>query len=286
MRRAADLTYRHRILKVQLYIQEHLDEDLPLDTLARLAHFSPFHFHRIFRGLVGEGVLEYVRRLRLESAAVALKTTDRAVLQVALESGYGAHEAFTRAFRQKFGVSPSEFRAGKRQTHSVEEVTIMTTPAQTFEVRIETLPSRRVAFLRHIGPYGTVGPTFQKLMAWAGPHGLFGPSTLVMGICWDDPDVTPPEKIRYDCCVTVSDSFAAEGEVSVQTVEGGEYAVATHRGPYENLGALYRWLYGSWLPTSGREPRHAPPFEVYRNSPMTAAPADLLTDICVPLIAR
>jgi AraC family transcriptional regulator len=107
-----------------------------------------------------------------------------------------------------------------------------------------------------------------------------------MGVCWDDPEVTSPEKIRYDCCITVGDSFTAEGEVSVQTVEGGEYAVATHRGPYETLGTLYRWLYGSWLPTSGREPRHAPPFEVYRNSPMTAAPPDLLTDICVPLKAR
>ncbi|HEY1859983.1 MAG TPA: AraC family transcriptional regulator, partial [Gemmataceae bacterium] len=66
---ATNRTYRHRILKIELYIQEHLDEDLALDQLARLAHFSPFHFHRIFKGLVGEGVIEYVRRLRLESAA-------------------------------------------------------------------------------------------------------------------------------------------------------------------------------------------------------------------------
>jgi AraC family transcriptional regulator len=286
MTHAADRTYRHRILKVQLYIQEHLDQDLALDRLAKLAHFSPFHFHRIFKGLIGEGVIEYVRRLRLESAAVALKTTDRPVLQVALDSGYGAHEAFTRAFRQLFGVSPSQFRSGNRQTRLTEEVTIMTTTTQTHEVRIATLPPRRVAFLRHVGPYGTVGPTFQRLMAWAGQHGLFGPSTLVMGICWDDPEVTPPDKIRYDCCITVGDNFTTEGEVSIQTVEGGEYALATHRGPYEKLGALYRWLYGSWLPTSGREPRHAPPFEVYRNSPMNAAPEDLLTDICVPLKAR
>jgi AraC family transcriptional regulator len=286
MSRATNRTYRHRILKIQIYIQEHLDEDLALDQLARLAHFSPFHFHRIFKGLVGEGVIEYVRRLRLESAAVALKTTDRAVTQVALDAGYTAHEAFTRAFRQLFGVSPSQFRAGKRQTHFTEEVRIMTSVQQTHEVRIEAWPARRVAFLRHVGPYTSVGPTFQRLMAWAGQHGLFGPSTLVLGICWDDPEVTPPEKIRYDCCITVGESFTPDADVSVQTMENGECAVATHRGPYEKLGDLYLWLYGAWLPTSGREPRHAPPFEVYRNSPMIAAPEDLLTDIYIPLQPR
>ena len=72
----SDATYRQRILAVQLYVQRHLDGDLSLDRLARVAHFSPFHFHRIFKAVVGEGVYEYVRRLRLEAAAFALKTTD------------------------------------------------------------------------------------------------------------------------------------------------------------------------------------------------------------------
>ncbi len=80
--------------------------------------------------------------------------------------------------------------------------------------------------------------------------------------------------------------MAPGGEVGVQTLEGGEYAVITHRGPYPRLGETYRWLYGVWLPTSGREPRHAPPFEVYRNSPQETAPEDLLTDIHLPLEPR
>src|SRR6516162_6475678 len=100
--RPSEQTYRERILKVQLFIQRHLDEELPLDRLARVAHFSPYHFHRIFKGLVGEGVSEYVRRLRLESAAIALKTSRRGVTRIAFEAGYGTHEAFTRAFHQMF----------------------------------------------------------------------------------------------------------------------------------------------------------------------------------------
>jgi AraC-like DNA-binding protein len=118
MTTATEQTYRQRILRVQLFIQEHLDEELSLERLARVAHFSPYHFHRIFRALVGEGVNEHVRRLRLESAAVDLKNTGRTVLEIALDAGYGTHEAFTRAFRQMFGVSPSQYRAGQHPLYS------------------------------------------------------------------------------------------------------------------------------------------------------------------------
>src|SRR5207237_5293579 len=96
------------------HIHDHLDEDLSLEKLARLAHFSPFHFHRICKALVGESVYEYVRRLRLEAAAILLKITDRSVTHIAFDAGYETHEAFTRAFRQLFGVSPSQFRADRR----------------------------------------------------------------------------------------------------------------------------------------------------------------------------
>jgi AraC family transcriptional regulator len=285
MSNLTEQTYRQRILAVQRFIQEHLDEDLPLDRLARVAHFSPYHFHRIFRGQVGEGVNEYVRRLRLESAAVALKTTRRGITQVALAAGYGTHEAFTRAFRSQFGVSPSEFRAGRLALTTKEVPTVSADPTQ-YPVRVESLPSRRVAFLRHVGPYLEVGPTFGRLGAWAGPRGLIRPGVLMLGVCHDDPDVTPAEKLRYDCCLTVDDRFTPEGEVGVQTLEGGDYAILTHVGPYEKLGDAWRWLYGTWLPSSGREPRNTPPCEVYLNTPMDTTPDKLRTEICVPLAAR
>src|SRR5262249_9538216 len=184
-----DQTYRQRILKVQVFIQEHLAEELPLDRLARVAHFSPYHFHRIFRALVGEGVSEHVRRLRLEAAAVALKTTRRSVIAVALDVGYGTHEAFTRAFRPLFGVSPSQYRNDNRPTPVPKEAPAMSPVEVSREVRLEPVPARRVAFLRHVGPYGSAGPAWQKLVAWAGPRGLFfRPGPMMLGICHDDPD--------------------------------------------------------------------------------------------------
>ena len=286
MRQPTNCTYRERLLHVQLFIQNHLDEELPLERLARIAHFSPFHFHRIFKALIGEGVKEYVKRLRLERAAVLLKITDRTVLQIALEAGYQAHEAFSRAFRDLFGITPSEFRAGNNPLYNHFRGEPMTTTAVSFPVRVEQVPERRVAFLRHIGPYTLCGPTFQKLGMWAGPRGLFGPNTLMLGIGHDDPDITPADKLRYDACITVGPNFVEEGEVGVQTIPGGEHAIMTFIGPYEGLGDAYRWLYGTWLPTSGREPNAAPAYEVYLNTPMNAKPEDLLTEIYLPVKGR
>jgi AraC family transcriptional regulator len=79
-----------RILRVQRFIQEHLDEDLTLERLAEVAGYSPYHFHRIFRGQVGERTDDYVRRLRMEQAAHSLRYRERSVLDVALNSGYGS----------------------------------------------------------------------------------------------------------------------------------------------------------------------------------------------------
>ncbi|MEP3480675.1 MAG: AraC family transcriptional regulator [Fuerstiella sp.] len=273
---------RHRILRVQLHIEEHLCAELPLDQLAAVAHLSPYHFHRIFRATVGEGVAEYVRRVRLERAAIALKATSDSVTSVAFDTGYGSHEAFTRAFRRQFGVSPSEFRSG--HILNVEERgKDMISQTKDREVRTANFPATRVAFLRHTGPYQESGQTFQKMMGWAFSQGVFTAETKILSICHDDPEVTPPEKIRLDCCVTVNDSFTPEGEVEAQTIAEGEYVVLTHRGSYNGLADSYSWLYGEWLSTSGREFANRPPFEIYVNNPNETEEVDLITEICVLL---
>jgi AraC family transcriptional regulator len=145
------------------------------------------------------------------------------------------------------------------------------------------LAPQRVVFLRHRGPYDQVGATWGRLAAWAGPRGLFGPSTRMIGISHDDPDVTPPDKLRYDAAITVSVPVQPEGEIGVTEIAGGEYATTTHKGPYETLGRCYQFLLGGWLPSSGRELRDCPCFEVYLNSPQNTRPEELLTVIHVPV---
>lgn len=297
MRQQTERSYKERILRVLVHIQNHLDEAVALEELAAITHFSPYHFHRIFRGMVGESVMEHIRRLRLERAAHRLKLGNQPITRIAFEAGYETHEAFTRAFGAMFGESPSNYRAKHRtlplrqppsEVHyhpdgRLEGYRDVQEAEPPLEVRIMSFPITRLAFMRHVGPYGEVGQTWSRLFAWAGPKGILGRGTKMLGIVHDDPEVTPPDRVRYDVCIIVADSFQPEGEIGLQEIRG-EYAVATHVGPYETLGAAYGRLCGQWLPQSGRELRSAPPFEVYRNSPHDSRPEELLTDIHLPLL--
>jgi AraC family transcriptional regulator len=273
--------YRERIVRTLVHIQEHLDQELDLDEAAAVAAFSRFHFHRIFRGLVGETFREHVRRLRLERAARDLKVLDVPVVQIALAAGFETHEAFTRAFGDMFKVTPSAFRAGAHADAGCGYCAPQYGEPPVVEVK-ELAPMRFV-FLRHVGPYNQVGGTWGRLMSWAGRHGLLGPGMKLLGLVHDDPDVTPPDKVRYDAAVTVSRPVQPEGEFGVMEIPGGSYAVYTHKGPYEGLGKAYQRIYGGWLPQSGRALRDSPPFEEYVNSPMDTRPEELVTVLHVPL---
>jgi AraC family transcriptional regulator len=274
-------SYHERISLVLLHIQRNLDAPLSLDELADVAHFSPFHFHRVFRGMVGESVKEHVRRLRLERAAQQLRATDRSVLDVALEAGYETHESFTRAFAEAFRMPPSEFR--KNHEAAFEARLASGTASRASEFRLQRLDSLRVVYIRHVGPYNEVGKAWSKLFPWAGMQGLLGPGTRMLGISHDDPDITPPDKLRYDAALTVSRPVAPSGEIGVQEVPAGEYAVALHAGPYHFLSDSYAELAGRWLPGTGRELLGAPAIEFYLNSPQSVAAEDLRTEIWLPL---
>jgi AraC family transcriptional regulator len=297
MRETTIQDYQDRILRVLVYIQRSLDTSYSLEELARIASFSPYHFHRIFRGMVGESVKEHVRRLRLERAAHRLRFTGQPVTEIAFDAGYETHESFTRAFRAMFAESPTEFRNNHRAVahgaapsgvHYASNGTVDAFRAprpndSPISVKVEALPEMRVAFARHVGSYDQVGSAWQRLMSWAGRSGLLEPATRMVGIVHDDPEVTPPDKMRYDAAIPVDDRVKPDRDIGIQQLDAGRYAVGTHRGPYNRIGDTYARMCGEWLPGSGRELSAAPSLEFYRNSPMTAAPKDLITDIYLPV---
>lgn len=286
--------YKQRILRVLIHIQHHLDDRVSIDELARIACFSPFHFHRIFSGMIGESLKEHVRRLRLERAAIQLKLSRRPITQIAFDAGYDAHEAFTRAFKAVFGASPIAFRSkrmpalvavpsGVHYNDGKAPKNFKVAPTQNTSVMVKTLKPIRVAFMRHVGPYKKVSATWDRLLAQLVSKGLIGGDCQFIGICHDDPDVTPSKKLRYDACVTIDKQFTPMDDIGVQTIPGGDYATTTHFGPYYHIGRTYVEVLGQWLPRSGREMGSCFCFESYLNSPENTEPEDLLTDIYVPL---
>ncbi len=281
--------YRQRINRVLACLEHNLDALPSLDHLAGLAHYSPHHFHRMFTGMVGESLAAYARRLRLERAAMWLSRTARPVTDIALDSGYDSHQAFTRAFKAHFGVSPRACREAARLGLPLPKRPVPPPKPQgdiAMDATIVFFPVTKVAYVRHVGPYDQCHAAWETLCAWAGPKGLLGPQTRAMGVSHDDPEVTPPEKIRYDACITVPEGVTAEGPVGVMDIGGGDYAMARHEGPYSGLHACYAALCGVELPKLGREPAYAPSIEIYLNDPATTPPKDLRTEIYIPLLPK
>lgn len=289
MRQQTRDDYEERIVRAQLYIHHHLDDDLSLEKLASISNFSPFHFHRIFNAMTGESVKQYIRRIKLERAALEVRHTRAAITTIAFRAGYETHEAFTRAFKGVFGASPSKYRSNYHNTidiDSTERTLTLIIKAKgtiSMNVKIENLPKMTVASARHVGAYKNCCQAWQTLCSEKSVMSSMATPPMFIGICYDDPDVTEEDNIRYDACITVNESFQSTGMINKQTIKGGKFAILRHTGSYNNLHNCYRQLYGEWLPQSGYEPKSEPSLEIYRNSPEDTPEDKLITDICIPL---
>jgi AraC family transcriptional regulator len=280
-RRATTQSYAHRLGRVASHISAHLDEPLDLERLADVACLSPYHFHRIYRAIWGETAAETLSRLRLDRAAFQLLTTTASVTQIARCAGYSSLAAFSRAFTTAYRETPSAFRArGSPGVRGRLAKPNGRTPAMA--VTIEDRAPLRIAYLSHVGPHNQIGPTFERLYAWAAPRGLTGPHAVGVAVYLDDANSAPAAALRSEAGVSVAADVEGEGEVRVRTVPGGRCAVQLLRGPYAGLNGAYADLF-AWLAESGEQRADAPIVEVYLNDPHTTAKADLVTEICLPL---
>jgi len=286
-REATVRDYRERVNRVIFHIERRLEEPLVLEDLAKVACFSPFHFHRVFAAFTGEPLGDFVRRLRLERAAQALLHLDAAVTEIALAAGYDTPSAFGRAFAARFGTSPSDYRKRSEPGRLLgpRPLDLATqTEEESMKPEIRTTEPMPVIFARRTGPYrDAAGEAFGAVCGFAGPRGLIGPSSRMIGISHDDPHVTEESKFRYDACITVDRDVKVEGEIGAKTIVGGKYAVFLHVGPYELFQKTYDNIFKAWLPASGVQLREEPCFELYLTDPGRCRPEELRTEIWLPL---
>ena len=283
--------YVARINRVIDYIEAHVDEELSLEQLARVACFSPYHFHRIFGAMMGETLQRFIQRVRLERAANQLCLNPRRpITEVALDSGFASSATFARAFRAEFGMSASAWRkadpkdrkmgktlrnggkVGEDEAlylHPREGRSTMTKLDTKVEIR-ERRPER-VAYLRHVGPYQSdealFGRLFGRLAQWAGPRGLLGPSSQFLAAYHDNPEVTDADKLRVSVCVGIGDDVEVGGEIGAMEIPGGTYAVGTFRITPDQYPDAWTTMMSGWLPDSGYEPDDRICFECYLNDP-------------------
>ena len=274
-------TYEKRLLRVSAYIHEHLDEDMDLDRLSEIACLSAHHWHRVYRAVHNETLATTVRRLRLHRAAGDLVRSERSVRDIAVRWGYPNLQSFTRTFAAAYGMPPARYR--REGSHRAYAPGNDKESSRMFDVAITTLPAQRLLCVPHSGSYMGIGKAFEALYGTLFSRNIFQPDMRMIGLFLDDPDLVVEEKLRSFACVTAGADVPAEAPLVSRMLAGGDYAVLRHKGPYANMGAAYRWLYGTWLPASGRSIRDEVMFEAYLNNPREVPPNELLTEICLPL---
>ena len=291
-RQSSRSEYSRRLNRVFEYIDAHLDEQIDLEAVARVANFSPFHFHRVFAAWMGETPGDYLRGRRLDRAADRLATDpDASVLAVALAVGFGSGEAFARAFKVRFGCTPTIWRTespsvriervqmvraernlGQFQRKAGQASTLDVVQHersdQFFEelnmhVKVVDFPATRVAFLRNVGPLGTSVGAFwvNTVFPWLAANGLADKPRFGIGL--DNPMVTPPEKYRYDACVEVPEDFVAKVPAGINVLPQGRYAVRSFNGTAANIGAAWNEVFRDWLPSSAMQMDERPMIEYY-----------------------
>jgi AraC family transcriptional regulator len=275
------MTYSERLDRVAAYIEAHLDDTIDLLTLAEVAHLSSYHFHRVYHAVSGETVAVTVKRLRLQRAAGDLVQTRKSIAEVVKRSGLGSIAAFTRAFKAEYGLPPAQYR--KIGSHTRFQNTLEARAKLQREVRILEVAPMTGVYVEHRGSYLMISRAFDKVFRWAQAHDLMNHLTAVVGVYNDDPFSIPETQLRSRACLMFDHEVQLDPTVNRIEIPAGPCAVLRHRGPYADMRLAYQWLYGEWLPKSGREVANIPVFEVYLNHPRDTAPADLLVDIYLPL---
>ena len=280
--------YHHRFSKVFDYIDQHLDEPLLLKKLSDMAHFSPYHFHRQFSALSGMSLGRYIQLMRLKRASYRLVfNLNEKVIDIALDAGFQHAESFSRAFKQWFKVTPSEFRQQPmwidwhQRAHQPQRKW-----RENMSVEIIDFPATKVAMLVHHGDSLCINETAAQFVTWRKQTGL-SPVRLsqTFGVAPNDPTSTSPDDFEFRICGSITSAIDEDNVFGVvnSVIPSGRCAMLRHQGSHNALTELAKNLYRDWLPASGEELRDFPLFFHYHNFEHEVAEHELVTDIYLPL---
>jgi AraC family transcriptional regulator len=252
------------VSKALWFIESHLAEEITLADIAAVAGVSRFHLARAFGLATGVAVMRYVRARRLSEAALVLANGAPDILTVALDAGYASHEAFTRAFRDQFGLPPETARA----RGSVATLTLME-PIRMDEATKSPLAAPRMEEGRPLLITGLQEHvTFDNLAALPGLWQRFGPhighvpgqtGPVTYGVCYN----TDENGFDYIAGVEVGDAAALPPDFARLRLAPHRYAVFTHTDHISAVRGTFMAIFNDWLPRLGLQSAEAPVFERY-----------------------
>lgn len=289
--------YLKRINAVLDFIEENLDGDLSLERLAEKAHYSIYHFHRVFLTVVNERLNAYINRKRIERiAAVLLVKPQASIKDLAYQYGFNSDNSFSRAFRKYYGISPTQFKTeGKEllskigiEPFSSEKYicsmnTIKKWTNMNAEITLKELSELKMATISQIGDFDKTGSLFQKLMQWGHQHDVLDMANFnAVTIYHDNPNVTELAKVRFSAGVTISKAIKADGEIRQHNLKEGIYAVGRFEIKGEEIPKAWKSMC-VWVVENGYEFRDGDYYEMYHNDHKTHPEQKFILDIGIPL---
>ncbi len=288
------MDWQQRMARSIGWIEDHLTEGFSVESAAREANCSAFHFMRMFDVITGITPAEYVRRRRLSRAAVDIASTGAKVIDVALRYGYDSPDSFARAFRREFGVNPSDAREPGTTLHAYPPIsfTIAIQGDKAMEYRIEKRPAYRLTgfSLRQTTADGSNFINIPKFWDDAMADGrcdrlwqIASASPLgVVGVCYDHDMKTGDFSYAIAIETPADRSVLPEGMVDIEVPES-TWAMFVSRGPMvPNYQNMIKRIYSEWFPSSGREHAGTAEIEFYNTHPDPTA-ADYWCEYWVPL---
>jgi AraC family transcriptional regulator len=263
------------------YIEDHLHGDLSVGAIAKVAGFSRWHFQMVFSSAVGDTLKEYVRKRRLSAALSTLRDTDQRILDIALDAGFESQEAFTRAFKAMFGKTPGDCRKDENRSvmalqkpritmayldHLYGGINMQPVIKHVDEKKVVGMGASFISVLSPEannqkvigelwGQYNPRGPEIKARLSWAD----IGVITCLGG----ESEKSHPNEMFYVAGTEVKSTEEIPAGMVALTIPAGTYAVFTHKGKIQKIDMTMKYIYGSWLPKSGKKLREAPELEIY-----------------------
>jgi AraC family transcriptional regulator len=295
--------YIKRVNKILGYIDNNLSDDLSLETIAKIAFYSPFHLHRLFKSITNETLNCYVTRKRIEKAAsVLMHKKEVSISDLVLQLGFSSNSSFTRAFKKYYKQSPSDFRKSHRNSFSKISQTNSKKGKESKEpeeylctqdnlkqrmqmmntrIEIKELPAMNWAFITQIGPDG-LDAAFGRLLQWAIPKGLVGDDLKMGRIFHDSFKITEPEKVRMSACLLLQKPVEVSGEIGHTTTPKGNYIVGHFTIEPMEFGASWKALF-NWMNENGYKKADQNPFEIISNNYNEHPEKKCIVDLCIPI---
>lgn len=253
--------------KTMTYIYKHIDTSINIDELADTFKISKKHLHQIFKEQLDINIYESIKSIRLQKASNLLLTNKYSTItQIANMCGYSSQSSFIKAFKERFGQTPKQWRNGGYEIYSdtILKDSLLKDSLPNFDaskVRIVKAPDKQIYYIRQKGYIvEEAKQKWQQLQAWIYTNELKDDEYEQIGIYHDNPAITPHHKCFYIAAVS-SKRKIEDTNIPSNTLKGGIYATFDiYSG--DEAAWFIKWVYHKWLPNSGFETTTEPSFVI------------------------